>query len=107
MAHPGLSTSEMSSNYGIPTPPANDNSDAKNPFFPNSDISSGKEGEKRKDPTVINDATDASSEHSMPSTPEPSIQSQSKVRFYITDQSMVPILVARIAETNNVKLPDS
>jgi hypothetical protein len=113
MTHPGLSTSDMSSaNYGIPTPPANDNSDAKNPFFPSSDV---KEGEKKKDlveTTVIHDSTDASSEHSMPSTPEPSnqsqsIQSQSKVRFYITDPSMVPILVARIAETNNVKLPDT
>src|SRR5581483_261791 len=99
MAHPGLSNSDMS----YPTPPANDSSEAKTSFFPNSDLSSVKGGEKRK--ITIHDTINNSSDHSTPSTPEPSIQSHSKVRYFIKDQSMIPLLIARIAESENIKLP--
>ncbi|CAG8442350.1 11977_t:CDS:2 [Rhizophagus irregularis] len=117
MAQP--STLNMSSaNFGIPTPPANDTSDSKNPFFPNSD-SGIKENEKNLNiinnsknskiiPTSVSSIHDITSETSNPSTPEPYIQSQSKCRFYITDPSIVPLLVARIAaDSNNIKLPNS
>lgn len=116
MAQPGLSTLNMpSANFGIPTPPANDTSDSKNPFFPNSD-SGIKENEKniinnsknsKIIPTSVSSIHDITSETSNPSTPEPYIQSQSKCRFYITDPSIVPLLVARIAaDSNNIKLPN-
>ncbi|RIA88109.1 hypothetical protein C1645_877605 [Glomus cerebriforme] len=126
MANSGLSSLDMSSaTFGIPTPPANDNTDSKNPFFPNSEISTSiKEPEKSTittttatttttttNVTTVSSSihvTDTSSDISMPSTPEPSIQSQSKFRYYIKDPALVPLLVARIAaEPNNLKLSDS
>jgi hypothetical protein len=109
MSQPGLSTLNMSSaNFGIPTPPANDTSDSKNPFFPNSDISgeNSLNVTNSKTTKIISASHDINSETSSPSTPEPFTQSQSKSRYYITDPSILPSLVARIAESNNIKLPN-
>ncbi|CAG8486951.1 7650_t:CDS:2 [Funneliformis mosseae] len=107
MAQPEIPTSDMSpANFGIPTPPANEISDGKNPFFSSPDVSTDKEGKNSILSTSpsTHDAADASSE---PTTPEIFVYSQSKSRYYIKDQALVPFLIAKIAEENNIKLPDS
>ncbi|CAI2165962.1 1377_t:CDS:2 [Funneliformis geosporum] len=106
MAQSEISTSDMSPNFGIPTPPANEISDGKNPFFSSSNVSTDQEVNH----TILSaspsahDATEVSSE---PLTPEPFVYSQSKSRYYIKDQALIPFLIAKIAEENNIKLPDS
>ncbi|CAG8462666.1 17494_t:CDS:2 [Funneliformis caledonium] len=106
MAQPEIPTSDMSpANFGIPTPPANEISDGKNPFFSSPDVSTDKEGKNSILSTSpsTHDAADPSSE---PTTPESFVYSQSKSRYYIKDQALVPFLIAKIAEENNIKLPD-
>ncbi|GBC09736.1 hypothetical protein RclHR1_09070008 [Rhizophagus clarus] len=113
MAQSGLSTLNMSStNFGIPTPPANDT----NPFFEKNEKNLNITNNITKPTKIVSSSAssvssihDTTSENSTPSTPEPFTQSQSKCRFYITDPSIVPLLVARLAESNNnnVKLSSS
>ncbi|CAG8601093.1 11964_t:CDS:2, partial [Acaulospora morrowiae] len=93
--------SDVTSNFGILTPPALDSpSEVKNSFFPTSGSSMIK-GKELSEPSIItappsvHDITDGSSEPSTPTSSGPVVQQGS--RYYIYDNSILPTLITQIA----------
>ncbi|CAG8502861.1 12153_t:CDS:2 [Dentiscutata erythropus] len=100
----------MSSDFGIPTPPASESSDGKDHFFIDNLLVSERDVEKDSSshvltaPPSVHDNTDGSDEPSTPTSPDPVIQSGSR---YLIHNSFLPAFIPQVAAAHQIKIPDS
>ncbi|CAG8504944.1 11068_t:CDS:2 [Dentiscutata heterogama] len=100
----------MSSDFGIPTPPASESSDGKDHFFIDNLLVSERDVEKDSSshvltaPPSVHDNTDGSDEPSSPTSPDPVIQSGSR---YLIHNSFLPAFIPQVAAAHQIKIPDS
>ncbi|CAG8843273.1 17309_t:CDS:1, partial [Racocetra persica] len=108
----------MSSDFGIPTPPATafESFDGKDQFFLDNPSVSEKDVEKDSSnvdpidqfiltaPPSVHDNTDGSDEPSTPTSPDPVAQSGSR---YLIHNSFLPTFIPQVAAAHQIKIPDS
>ncbi|CAG8483904.1 18903_t:CDS:2 [Racocetra fulgida] len=108
----------MSSDFGIPTPPATgfESFDGKDQFFFDNPSVSEKDVEKDSSnvdpidqfiltaPPSVHDNTDGSDEPSTPTSPDPVAQSGSR---YLIHNSFLPTFIPQVAAAHQIKIPDS
>ncbi|CAG8537074.1 3227_t:CDS:2 [Gigaspora margarita] len=100
----------MSSDFGIPTPPASESFDGKDHFFNDNPLVSERDIEKDSSshvltaPPSVHDNADGSDEPSTPTSPDPVIQSGSR---YLIHNSFLSAFIPQVAAAHQIKIPDS